>query len=46
MPILWELADRIQILRLGRRVAVLTPGTSTMEEVVALMTGAKTMQEQ
>ena len=45
MPVLWELANRIEILRLGRRVAVVTPETSSMEEVVALMTGAKSGQE-
>jgi len=41
MPALWELADRVQILRLGRVVGVLAPDSSTMEEAVALMTGAR-----
>ena len=35
-----ELADRIQIMRLGTRVAVVTPQTHTMPEAVAIMTGA------
>jgi fructose transport system ATP-binding protein len=36
----FEIADRIHIQRLGRRVAVVTPQTHTMTEVVAIMTGA------
>jgi fructose transport system ATP-binding protein len=40
MPHVFELADRIQIMRLGRRVAVVTPETHTMPEAVAIMTGA------
>jgi fructose transport system ATP-binding protein len=40
MPHVFELADRVQIMRLGRRVAVVTPKTHTMEEAVAIMTGA------
>jgi len=41
MPNVWSLADRIQIMRLGRRIAVVTPRSHTMEEGVALMTGAR-----
>jgi fructose transport system ATP-binding protein len=41
MPALWDLANRVAILRLGRMVAILTPETSSMEEAVAIMTGAK-----
>jgi fructose transport system ATP-binding protein len=41
MPQVFALADRVQIMRLGRRVAVVTPQTSSMEEAVAIMTGAK-----
>ncbi|MGH7107913.1 MAG: ATP-binding cassette domain-containing protein, partial [Acetobacteraceae bacterium] len=41
MPNVWELADRVQIMRLGRRIAVITPQSHTMEEGVALMTGAR-----
>jgi fructose transport system ATP-binding protein len=40
MPHVFELADRIQIMRLGRRVAVVTPNTHSMPEAVAIMTGA------
>ena len=39
MPHVFELADRILIMRLGR-VAVVTPQTHTMPEAVAIMTGA------
>jgi fructose transport system ATP-binding protein len=40
MPHVFELADRILIMRLGKRVAVVTPHTHTMPEAVAIMTGA------
>ena len=40
MPHVFELADRIQIMRLGKRVAVVTPKTHSMPEAVAIMTGA------
>lgn len=40
MPHVFEVADRIQIMRLGRRAAVTTPQKKTMSEVVAIMTGA------
>jgi fructose transport system ATP-binding protein len=40
MPHVFELADRIHIMRLGRRIAVVTPQTHSMPEAVALMTGA------
>ena len=40
MPHVFELADRIHIMRLGRRVAIVTPKTHTMPEAVAIMTGA------
>jgi fructose transport system ATP-binding protein len=40
MPHVFELADRIHVMRLGRRVAVVTPKTHTMPEAVAIMTGA------
>ena len=41
MPQVFELADRIQIQRLGACAGVITPKTHTMEDAVALMTGAK-----
>ena len=40
MPHVFEVADRIHIQRLGRRIAVVTPQTHSMSEVVAIMTGA------
>jgi len=40
MPHVFDLADRIHIMRLGRRVAVVTPKSHTMAEAVAIMTGA------
>ena len=40
MPHVFELADRVSIMRLGRRVAVVTPQTHSMSEAVAIMTGA------
>jgi fructose transport system ATP-binding protein len=40
MPHVFELADRIHIMRLGRRVALTTPKEHSMGEVVAIMTGA------
>src|SRR5215216_5768057 len=40
MPHVFEVADRIHIHRLGRRVALVSPESHTMSEVVAIMTGA------
>jgi len=40
MPQVFEIADRVQIMRLGRRVAPITPQSHTMSDAVALMTGA------
>jgi fructose transport system ATP-binding protein len=40
MPHVFEVADRIHIHRLGRRVAVVTPKSHSMSEAVAIMTGA------
>ncbi len=47
MPNVFEVADRISVMRLGRRAGVLRPGVDTMEDVVAMMTGAskKTVHE-
>jgi fructose transport system ATP-binding protein len=42
MPHVFELADRIHIMRLGKRAAVVTPRTHSMQEAVAIMTGAVT----
>lgn len=40
LPNVFSVADRIQVLRLGRRVGIARPSDQTMDEVVALMTGA------
>lgn len=40
MPQVFEVADRIQVLRLGRRAAIISPKTHTPAEAVAIMTGA------
>jgi fructose transport system ATP-binding protein len=40
MPHVFEIADRVHVQRLGRRVAVLDPRTASMSDVVAVMTGA------
>ncbi|MEZ4416891.1 MAG: ATP-binding cassette domain-containing protein [Gemmatimonadota bacterium] len=40
MPHVFELADRIHVARLGRRAAVLDPRAVTMNDAVAVMTGA------
>lgn len=41
MPHVFEVADRIHIHRLGRRLCVIRPGDFTMADAVAFMTGAK-----
>jgi fructose transport system ATP-binding protein len=45
MPQVFEVADRIHVQRLGRRAAVITPQTHTMNDAVAIMTGALTVDE-
>jgi fructose transport system ATP-binding protein len=40
MPHVWEVADRIHVHRLGKRIAILKPDTHSMSEGVAIMTGA------
>jgi len=45
MPEVFEVADRIEVLRLGTRVASLRPREVSMEDVVAAMTGATTFHE-
>ena len=40
MPHVFEVADRIHIHRLGRRIAVIDPKAHTMSDAVAIMTGA------
>lgn len=41
MPHVFELADRIHIHRLGKRLTVIKPGDYSMSDAVAFMTGAK-----
>jgi len=41
MPHVFEVADRIQIMRLGRRIAVIDPKRYSMSDAVAIMTGAR-----
>ena len=41
MPHVFEVADRIHIHRLGRRLCVIKPGDYSMSDAVAFMTGAK-----
>ena len=45
MPEVFEVADRIEVLRLGERVARFKRGEVTMEDVVGAMTGALRHEE-
>lgn len=40
MPHVFEVADRIHIHRLGKRIAVIRPASCSMSDAVAIMTGA------
>src|SRR4051794_20014029 len=40
MPEVMEVADRVEVLRLGQRVATFKRGEATMEDLVGAMTGA------
>jgi fructose transport system ATP-binding protein len=44
MPHVWAVADRIHVQRLARRAAISTPATHSMNEGVAIMTGATTVE--
>jgi fructose transport system ATP-binding protein len=44
MPHVFSVADRVHIQRLGRCAGVVSPATTTAEEAVAIMTGAKQLQ--
>ncbi|WP_370853060.1 ATP-binding cassette domain-containing protein [Pararhizobium haloflavum] len=46
MPHVFEVADRIHIHRLGRRLCVIKPKDYSMSDAVAFMTGAKTPPEE
>jgi len=41
MPHVFEVANRIHVHRLGRRLCVIDPKDYTMSDAVAFMTGAK-----
>ena len=45
MPHVFEIADRIHVQRLGKRACVLNPKTISMSDTVAVMTGAKPVEE-
>jgi fructose transport system ATP-binding protein len=45
MPHVFEIADRIHIARLGKRAAVVNPKEISMSDTVAVMTGAKLVEE-
>jgi fructose transport system ATP-binding protein len=45
MPHVFEIADRIHVQRLGKRVAVLNPKQVSMSDTVAVMTGALRTQD-
>ncbi|MEU6262660.1 ATP-binding cassette domain-containing protein [Saccharopolyspora shandongensis] len=45
MPHVFEIADRIHVHRLGRRVGVVTPREHSMSQVVGLITGALVLSE-
>lgn len=46
MPHVFEVADRIHVHRLGKRLCVIDPKEFTMSDAVAFMTGAKEPPEQ
>jgi fructose transport system ATP-binding protein len=46
MPNVFETADRIHVQRLGGRAAVVSPETHSMQDAVAIMTGAMTVPEE
>jgi fructose transport system ATP-binding protein len=45
MPHVCEIADRVHVHRLGKRVAVVSPKTHSMNAVVGLLTGALRMAD-
>ena len=44
MPHVFEVADRVHVQRLGRCAGVVRPASTTMEDAVAIMTGAKQLE--
>jgi fructose transport system ATP-binding protein len=45
MPHVFEIADRIHIARLGKRAAIVNPKVISMSDTVAVMTGAKAVED-
>lgn len=45
MPQVFEVSDRIEVLRLGRRVARFTTGEASMDDVVGAMTGTLVQED-
>ena len=45
MPNVFDVADRIQVQRLGQRAGVITPQSHTPAEAVAIMTGAMALED-
>jgi len=45
MPHVFEIADRIHIARLGKRAAIVDPKNISMSDTVAVMTGAKSVDD-
>jgi simple sugar transport system ATP-binding protein len=45
MPEVLSVADRVEVLRLGRRVARFTATDATLEDLVGAMTGALTQED-
>ncbi len=45
MPQVFQVADRIHVQRLGSRAAVINPATYSMNDAVAIMTGALKVEE-
>ncbi|PYE86012.1 ATP-binding cassette domain-containing protein [Pseudoroseicyclus aestuarii] len=46
MPHVFEVADRVHVHRLGRRLCVIDPKNHSMSDAVAYMTGAKAPEEE
>jgi fructose transport system ATP-binding protein len=46
MPNVFETADRIHVQRLGGRAAVISPESHSMQDAVAIMTGAMTVPDE
>jgi fructose transport system ATP-binding protein len=44
MPHVFDVADRIQIQRLGRGAGIISPRTHSMDQAVAIMTGASVLE--